>query len=197
MPLPPPAARRHYQSRQINIQGYRREDGLWDIEGRLTDSRNYSYTDWRRGRMQPGDAIHDLELRLTIDDSMVVREVAAATNHAPYLPCFEVPPRFDRLTGLKIGGGWRKAIRERLGGAEGCTHMLQMLDVMATVAFQTLALGAEPDPDSPDRAWRSRSSERPRFLNTCHAWATDGSVVQELLPQYFEPKKPESEGGGP
>ena len=39
MPLPPPAPRDLKHTRTIVCQGYEREDGLWDIEARLTDTK--------------------------------------------------------------------------------------------------------------------------------------------------------------
>ena len=37
MPLPSPAPRTHIHARTVRLDGYRRADGLWDIEGHLTD----------------------------------------------------------------------------------------------------------------------------------------------------------------
>lgn len=41
MPLSPPEPREHIHSRDIILRGYRREDGLWDIEAHLTDTKTY------------------------------------------------------------------------------------------------------------------------------------------------------------
>ena len=41
MPLSPPAARDPLHTRRIEINGYRRADGLFDIEGRLTDTKPF------------------------------------------------------------------------------------------------------------------------------------------------------------
>ena len=35
MPLSKPAPRKHIHTREIKCLGFEREDGLWDIEGRL------------------------------------------------------------------------------------------------------------------------------------------------------------------
>jgi hypothetical protein len=31
--------RRHLHTRTVTMQGFAREDGLWDIEGRMTDAK--------------------------------------------------------------------------------------------------------------------------------------------------------------
>ena len=43
MPLSPPAPREPIHTRAIDLRGYRREDGLWDIEGHLTDVKCYDF----------------------------------------------------------------------------------------------------------------------------------------------------------
>ncbi len=37
MPLSPPIGRQHLHTRRVVCQGFFRDDGLWDIEGRITD----------------------------------------------------------------------------------------------------------------------------------------------------------------
>ena len=43
MPLPKAAARKLMHTRTIDCRGYEREDGLWDIEGRLSDIKSYTW----------------------------------------------------------------------------------------------------------------------------------------------------------
>jgi len=40
MPLSPPVGRQHLHTRRVVCQGFFRDDGLWDIEGRITDGTN-------------------------------------------------------------------------------------------------------------------------------------------------------------
>ena len=37
--LPPPAPRRHLHTRAVIMQGFRHDDGLWDIEGEMKDCK--------------------------------------------------------------------------------------------------------------------------------------------------------------
>ena len=41
LPLPPAAARQHLHNRHVEYRGYRRDDGGWDIEGELRDTKTY------------------------------------------------------------------------------------------------------------------------------------------------------------
>ncbi|HSV34827.1 MAG TPA: DUF2889 domain-containing protein, partial [Ramlibacter sp.] len=70
MPLPPAQPRTHIHTRSVQFRGYHREDGLWDIEAELTDSKTYSLQRSEKGVMPPGTPIHGMAIRATVDDSM-------------------------------------------------------------------------------------------------------------------------------
>jgi len=181
MSLSAPAARRHMHTRTIRCEGFEREDGLWDIEARIIDTKAYAVTEPYRGRREAGMHVHDMELRLTLDRDMVVKDIEVTTNEAPYDPCFTVAPAYKGLIGAKIGGGWRKAVNENVGGTKGCTHLRELLMPAATVAFQTMGswpkAGDVATEDNP-----SRAEARPYFLDGCKAWSSDGEVVAKLFP---------------
>ena len=138
MSLSPAAEREQIHTRDYEFHGYRRKDGLWDIEGHLTDTKTYGFSNEHRGTIAPGDPIHDMWIRLTLDDDFTVRAIEVETASGPYGICPAIAPNFQRVVGLTVGAGWRGQIRERLGGVEGCTHLVEMLGAMATAAFQTM-----------------------------------------------------------
>ena len=82
MPLSSPTERKHIHTRQVACQGFRRADGLWDIEGHITDIKTYPFANDYRGAIQPGDPIHDMWIRLTVDDGFEVKAVEAVTTRA-------------------------------------------------------------------------------------------------------------------
>jgi hypothetical protein len=199
MPLSPPAPRQHLHARTLACDGYLREDGLWEIEGHIVDRRTYPFDSEWRGRITPDQALHEMWIRLTLDEDMTIRAVEAATDASPFAICPEVVPNFQRLVGTKIGAGFARTVREQLGGRSGCTHIVEMLSQIATVAFQTkipaharnlrretlgLALLAAAGARSP---WAEAPAPgaRPAVVDTCYAWASDGEVVRRLLPEYY------------
>jgi len=188
MKLPAPAPRRHLHTRTIACQGYEREDGLFDIEARIIDTKTYPVEEPYRGRREAGQHVHDMELRLTIDRDMTVREIEVATNEAPYDPCFTVAPAYKKLVGARIGGGWRRAVNDAVGGTKGCTHLRELLMPAATVAFQTLGSwpkgGKVATESQPDHA-----KKKPYFIDGCKAWASDGPVVERLFPLHYRPRE--------
>src|SRR4029079_3316114 len=82
--------------------------------------------------------LHEMWLRLTVDDELNVVGVEASTVWGPYHMCGDLTPNFQVLKGLAIKAGWTQKTRELLGGTRGCTHLLELLGPMATTAFQTI-----------------------------------------------------------
>jgi hypothetical protein len=186
MPLSSPAPREHIHTRHVECRGFRRADGLWDIEGHITDVKTYGFGNRERGPVEAGSPIHDMWIRLTIDDGLTIKAVEAVTDASPYRICPEVTPNFQRLVGLRIGPGFRKSIRDRLGGTEGCTHLVELLGPVGTTAFQTVAPMVKSDlykrsEGSPDPA---APRKRPALLNTCYAFSDEREVVARQWPEF-------------
>jgi hypothetical protein len=182
MPLSEPAERELIHTRTVECNGYRRADGLWDIEGRLVDVKTYTFTNKERGDVLPGEPVHEMWVRLTVDDDLEIKEVEAVTDHSPFAMCKEVGPNFERLVGVTIGPGWRRAVRQRVGGIEGCTHIVELLGPIATTAFQTIF----PIKSRERELNGTESDGPPRLLNTCHAFRSDGAKVREFWPDHYD-----------
>jgi len=58
--------------------------------------------------------------------------------NSPFEMCPNITPNYKALIGIQMGPGWRKAIRMKVGGVQGCTHLTELLFPMATVAMQTI-----------------------------------------------------------
>ena len=179
MPLTAPAPRRHLHTRTIKCEGFEREDGLFDVEAQIVDQKAYDVDEPYRGHRPAGAHVHDMQVRLTLDQAMTVRAIEATTNHAPYDICPNVAPGYQALVGAKIGAGWRKAVTEAVGRTRGCTHITELLMPMATVAFQTMGNWKS----SPGTA--GNPGQKPHFIDGCHAWASDGPVVKRLFPLHY------------
>ena len=102
MPLSEPVSRKPIHQRLIDCKGYEREDGLFDIEGRLTDTKSYGFDTTLRGRLEPGDYIHDMKMRITIDATFMIVDLEAVTDHHPYPNCGDITPNYKALIGQRI-----------------------------------------------------------------------------------------------
>ena len=140
MPLSAPAPRKHLHTRAITVKGYTRDDGLWDIEGHMTDNKSYTFTNNWRGTVPPEVPLHEMWVRLTLDDDYIVIDAEAVSDHTPLEICRSITPEYKKLKGLRVGPGWNRKVKELLGGTRGCTHLTELLGPMATVAFQTISV---------------------------------------------------------
>ncbi|MBC8267803.1 MAG: DUF2889 domain-containing protein [Rhodospirillaceae bacterium] len=184
MPLSKPNPRNKIHNREIHAQGFQRDDGLWDIESRLVDTKSYSFDNTERGTINSGEAIHDISIRLTLNDEMTVQSSEAVIDSGPFTMCGDITPAFDVLVGLSIKPGWRKGILQRLGGTKGCTHLVDMLlGPVAVTAWQTV------NPARQKRNSPSSGSSKPPLLNSCHAFSASSPVVKREWPDFYDPEK--------
>ena len=182
MPLPAPQARTHLHNRAVVYRGYRREDGLWDIEAEMTDVRTYEHARSER-EVPPGTPIHGMAIRVTVDDGLVIRDIASVSDHAPFDECQQGIDPMQLMVGATMGPGWRQAIEKALGGIRGCTHLREMLFNMATAAYQTVPVYRGHLRAQAGLA-ESGSAEPPYHLGKCIAWDFDGQVVQRDYPKF-------------
>ena len=198
MPLPPPAEREPLHRRSIEINGYCRSDGWYDIEAHLTDCKSYAQVNYDRGAMAAGEPVHDMWLRLTLDEDMHIRAVEAVSDSTPYAMCPSAAPNFQKLVGLRIKAGFLREANHLVGGVVGCTHLRELLQQMATTAFQTinpekarrqLALEGVAkellDDDALDKRVTEKWGSGKKIVNTCMAYDDKGPLVQRRWPHLF------------
>ena len=177
MPLSEPAERELLHARDIQVRGYRRADGLFDIEAEITDTKAYGFTLGELGYLAPGDKLHNMKLRMTVDATLTIVACEAVTERGPFLACPGGATTFGRLAGLSIRAGFLREANARIGGVEGCTHIRELLQQMATVAVQTTFI--LPARQRDDEAGANR------LINSCHSYAADGAVVKRRWPQRY------------
>ena len=174
-PVAGPVTRTRLHQRRIILEGYRRDDGLWDIEGHLTDVKDYDFghiTELKRAGMP----IHDMWLRITVDRDLNIVDAQAQMDSRPYPgSCEQIAPAYRKLIGLRIAPGFTHAVRHALGGTQGCVHLSEMVGSLATTAFQTLAGERNTLPED----------VKPPHLDRCHALDSSGPVVREHYPRWY------------
>jgi len=87
--LPPAQPRSPEHLRQVVYNGYRREDGLWDIEAHLCDTKHVPFEVPGEISWAPHEPIHDMEIRLTVDQQLVIREIAVAMLNSNSRKCVQ------------------------------------------------------------------------------------------------------------
>ncbi len=178
-------AREELHHRGIDLRFFRRADGLYDIEGRLVDRKTHPFRRQLAEEDTPaGQPLHDILVRLAIDDAMLIHDAVAAMTVTPFGLCQGAEQTLGPLKGLRIGGGWMKQVRERLSGSASCTHIVELLGPMATCAFQGLA---------PQRLARlntpGHEQQRLAKVDSCYAYAAEREVVAKLWPHLYRPSE--------
>jgi hypothetical protein len=176
----PEVTREEMHFRRIDMRGYRRSDGLYEVEGTVTDRKPHDFTSPNGSKLVPaGEAIHDMGVTLVFDEQMTVRAVRAFTGSAPYGSCFEAPDTLQVLVGLRLASGWSSEVRKLLSGAACCSHLKEILVPMATVAYQTLTLLRSSRPDI------LNAEGVPVKIDSCYAYARNRDVVRRKWPAYY------------
>jgi hypothetical protein len=174
MPLSSPAPRTRLHERALTYEGFAREDGLYDIEGRLVDTKDHDYS-LLSGVRPRGLPVHDMLVRVTIDRKFGIHAIEVRTDWMPYPgDCNRIEDAYRKLVGANLMDGFRKALFDALGGVRGCTHLTEMLAYLPTAAVQTFAsLQKEDD-----------GVRKPYQLDRCHALETSAPAVRRYYPKW-------------
>lgn len=146
----------------------------------MVDTKAHALTLGDERIVPPGDPIHDMSIRLVVDEDLNVIDIVASTDASPFGICTEATGTLQSMKGLRIAAGWSTAVRERLAGRNGCTHLTELLAPLATVAFQTLSQVRSAKPTPVD------ANGKPRKIDSCYAYASDREVVHRRWPMHYD-----------
>jgi len=170
--LPTPPSRVLLHNRNIQIAAFEREDGLVDVEAHLIDTKPFDLVVSGGRRKVAGTPIHDMTIRLTLDDSATIVGVDSVMDTPAHETCLGALPNYQALEGLRIGPGWVREAQKRVQRTSGCTHMTEMFTEIGTTAMQALfgrASRKQQLGETPTRKFTSRS-----LVDTCWGWRADG-----------------------
>jgi Protein of unknown function (DUF2889) len=178
--------RRHVHTRSISADVYVRDDGLWDVEAELIDTKGRDFM-LATGLRKQGEPIHHMRMTVTIDEHFNVVEAKGDSLRAPYLgECKTVESAYGQLVGLNLLKGFRHAVRERLGGTRGCTHLTELTNVLPTAAVQAFAGEVLRTNDNADPS-AAQDETMPWQLDRCRALRVDGPAVAQFYPRWYRP----------
>jgi hypothetical protein len=170
----PKAKREALHRRSIEITGFRREDGLFDIEGHLLDRKDVDFK-LASGMRQAGQPIHSMWLRLTVDRTLTIVDAEASMEAMPFAgECDKIAPDYRKLIGLSMRSGYNRKLKEIFGGTRGCTHITELAGSMGTATYQTMAGQGLADPE-----------KKPFSIDGCHAQVSTGPVVAKYHPKWY------------
>lgn len=182
--MPDTIPRRHVHTRSIRVEAYARDDGLWDLEAQLIDTKASDFV-LAAGVRKAGEPVHEMCLSVTIDTHLNIVEAGAASPSVPYPGfCDVIAPDYRKLIGLNLSQDFRRHVRERLGGVHGCTHLTELAGVLPSAAVQAFANEVYQTRDAahPDHHTDER---KPFQLDRCHALRSDGAAVACFYPRWY------------
>lgn len=183
MPLSAAGRRREIHHRVIDMRAYARDDDMYDVEAHLVDRKPFDAPRFASPDPVPaGQPRHDMWVRLTVDDQLVVRGVEAASDETPYSVCKEAESTLSVMVGERIASGWSSKVKERLRGAASCTHLMELLIPLATTALQGIrGMNVTLNGMAVD------ANGVPRKLETCYAYGRSSEHVKMLWPEHYRP----------
>jgi len=132
-------ARQLVHGRQLVCRGYRRDDGRWDIEGRLADVKT---RDVKLGGMNvaAGEPYRALALAVTIDETHTIRDarVEVDVRTAGSAACARAAAAGEMLPGQRIDALFAAETAERFVRAVDCPHLAELLAAVIATARETV-----------------------------------------------------------
>ena len=162
-------------TRRATYEGFRRDDGLFDIDAHLADVKDLDFP-LLTGVRTAGEPIHDMHVRLTIDHNFTIVAIETRTDRMPYPgACDRITPDYNKLVGANLLKGFRRRLHDLMGGVYGCTHITELLGYLPTAAVQTFA-GLRRVEETPDKPFQ---------LDRCHALETTTDTVRTFYPKWY------------
>ena len=166
--------------RDYRVKVYRKPPKEMRLIGEVVDTKPDGLT---RDDPDPLD-LHRMTLVVDVripDLTITACEARMATH--PHEECPTIVDTYEQVVGLSIARGFTHAVRERLGGPKGCTHITMLLQAMAPVAWQGMFSFPEelafPDEDTPEyQRWMEIGVEMNR--NSCHMHAEGGIIDRKV-----------------
>jgi len=171
----PKVPRERLHCRAVAYDGFKREDGLFDIEAHLVDTKDHDFP-LLTGVRPAGFPVHDMWARVTVDAELTIRAIEVVTDAMPYPgACDRIGPAYGKLIGANLIVGFRKHLHELMGGIRGCTHITEMLANLPSAAIQMMSrLRSEDD-----------AVHKPFQLDRCHALETTTENVRRYYPMWY------------
>lgn len=169
--------------RSYDVRAYRQSPTELRLRGTVQDQKPPGiYLDDDRPL-----TVHHMVVDLLISfPALQILEIDVVLGTHPHEGCAAIEPDYQQLVGLSIARGFSRAVKDRVGGPRGCTHVGALLQAMAPVVIQsTWSMRAAEEGTVAVNIGRSKSDvsveDRLRYnLDTCHIWAADGELVAKV-----------------
>jgi hypothetical protein len=149
------------------------------VEGRLKDERFVSGYHWD-GKPRKEGIVHRMAVRLLIGGwPPSIMDAEAEMHDIPHELCPTTLDAVKRIIGLSVTPGFSEEIRKRIGGIEGCTHLMQLITAMGPAVLHGYwtqrSRKKHPLPGSLEELPGLNS-----VINSCRLWREDGPFLKMI-----------------
>ena len=162
-------------TRQIDMATYEYDDRFIVVEGTLHDERLVDVFRPTGEQVQAGP-IHHMVIRMQVGGhQLTIEDIDVEIGTAPNELCQEALDSLRPVIGLPIVSGFTARIKELVGGAKGCAHLVALLSAMAPAAVQGAWNAMSRKPVDP----KYLPTAIERIKNTCMLWREDGPFMKQ------------------
>ena len=158
-------------TRRIEVATYDcGQDGII-VEGSLKDDRLQPIHRLDGKQVAPG-RVHHMIIRMRVRGlNLSIEDIEVEMPTVPYEECIETQTSLEPVKGMHIASGFTNEVKELVGGAKGCAHLVALLVSMASAAVQGAWTAVSRRPtDHSDYRDRAMAS----IVDTCRVWRRDG-----------------------
>jgi len=168
-----------FHSRSIEMKSYALDDDCILVEGWLREDRFQPVYALTGEKIEPGP-VHHMAIRLKLGGAPpTILDAEAEMVHVPLQFCRGTLETINNVIGLEIRAGFKKKVREMMGGEQGCVHLTHLLTVMSQAAFQGHVAHKQKN-RKPLPASLEAVEGLDVLLGSCRAWRRGGPKVTDL-----------------
>ena len=171
--------REKLHTRNIQLTTYHHSDSKVIIHGILKDNLCTKAFDATGIVKNPG-TLHHIDVKLLINiNPLTIEDAEAEMIHVPLPECHSTLDTVEKLKGLEVKAGFSKKIHAIMGGKRGCSHLCNLIIVMAQEIVQgSLVQKRKEKPPVPDDI--DGLADKEFLINSCRIWTKDGPKIKAL-----------------
>ena len=164
-------------TRRIDIATYAGSSDTIIVEGILKDERlTKSYRPSGR-TLDPG-TVHHMIIRMKVrGPKLVIEDIEVDMPTVPRQECRETLDSLSPLRGMPIVSGFTNRVKDLVGGAKGCAHLVALITAMAPAAVQGAWAAMTSKPRDPATFLPGAVA---RIKDTCRVWRSDGPLMKKI-----------------
>ncbi|UCH21691.1 MAG: DUF2889 domain-containing protein [Deltaproteobacteria bacterium] len=163
-------------TRQIKVTTYGTSEDAILVEGMLKDDRLQAV--YRpTGENIPPDTVHHMIIRMKIrGPRLIIEDIDVDMPAVPHAECAETRNSLEPVIGMRIASGFTNNVKDLVGGARGCAHLVALLVSMASAAVQGAWTAFSRNPEQPP-GYVAKAMNA--IVDTCRVWRQDGPKLAE------------------